>query len=134
MADEAGLNHLRTVALDFAVMHFEAVARTSAWASLPRACADAVAAEVSAHPSLWAAAILRSSKDAVAADGCTPPFVRAIGAVSRNGADADAAEVRMHLLSWAEAACEESCILAEPQVPLRVTCPAGLVLQKLDLL
>ncbi len=46
MADEAGLSHLRAVALDFVVMHFEAVAKTTAWASLPRACADAVAAEV----------------------------------------------------------------------------------------
>ena len=46
VADEAGLSHLRAVALDFVVMHFEAVAKTTAWASLPRACADAVAAEV----------------------------------------------------------------------------------------
>ena len=47
LADEAGLTHLRAVALDFAVMHFDHVARTAAWAGLPRSCADAVAAEVS---------------------------------------------------------------------------------------
>ena len=47
IADEAGLGHLRSVALDFVVMHFDGVAKTSAWAGLPRACADAVAAEVS---------------------------------------------------------------------------------------
>ena len=47
LADEAGLTHLRAVALDFAVMHFDAVAKTAAWAGLPRSCADAVAAEVS---------------------------------------------------------------------------------------
>ena len=46
VADEAGLSHLRAVALDFVVMHFDAVAKTGAWAGLPRACADAVAAEV----------------------------------------------------------------------------------------
>ena len=46
VADEAGLSHLRAVALDFVVMHFQAVARTTAWANLPRACADAVTAEV----------------------------------------------------------------------------------------
>ena len=34
------------MALDFVVMHFDAVAMTGAWAGLPRACADAVAAEV----------------------------------------------------------------------------------------
>ena len=60
VADEAGLSHLRAVALDFVVMHFEAVARTSAWAGLPRACADAVAAEVSTHPPLWGKAALSS--------------------------------------------------------------------------
>ena len=48
VADEAGLGHLRSVALDFVVMHFDGVAKTGAWAGLPRACADAVAAEVSA--------------------------------------------------------------------------------------
>jgi len=47
VADEAGLGHLRSVALDFVVMHFDSVAKTSAWSGLPRACADAVAAEVS---------------------------------------------------------------------------------------
>ena len=47
LADEAGLTHLRAVALDFAVMHFDPVAKTAAWAGLPRSCADAVAAEVS---------------------------------------------------------------------------------------
>lgn len=54
MADEAGLSHLRAVALDFVVMHFGAVAKTTAWANLPRACADAVTAEVSSHLSLQA--------------------------------------------------------------------------------
>ncbi|CAL5223332.1 g5831 [Coccomyxa viridis] len=49
VADEAGLSHLRAVALDFVVMHFEAVAKTTAWASLPRACADAVAAEATSR-------------------------------------------------------------------------------------
>ena len=47
VADEAGLAHLRAVALDFAVMHFGPVAKTAAWAGLPRSCADAVAMEVS---------------------------------------------------------------------------------------
>ena len=47
LADEAGLTHLRAVALDFAVMHFDPVAKTAAWAALPRSCAEAVAVEVS---------------------------------------------------------------------------------------
>ena len=39
VADEAGLSHLRAVALDFVVMHFDAVAKTGAWAgAAPRMC------------------------------------------------------------------------------------------------
>lgn len=49
LADEAGLAHLRAVALDFVVHNFPAVAATAAWAALPRACADAVAAEAAAR-------------------------------------------------------------------------------------
>jgi hypothetical protein len=49
LADEAGLPHLRAVALDFVIAHFPAVAATPAWAALPRGCADAVAAEACAR-------------------------------------------------------------------------------------
>ncbi|CAL8462859.1 g2393 [Coccomyxa elongata] len=49
LADEAGLAHLRAVALDFVVHNFPAVAATAAWAALPRACADAVGAEAAAR-------------------------------------------------------------------------------------
>lgn len=45
LADEAGLPHLRAVALDFVVRHFPEVSATAAWAQLPRSCADAVASE-----------------------------------------------------------------------------------------
>ncbi|EIE27207.1 PCMT-domain-containing protein [Coccomyxa subellipsoidea C-169] len=49
LADEAGLPHLRAVALDFVVQHFPAVSATPAWAALPRSAADAVAAEAAAR-------------------------------------------------------------------------------------
>lgn len=49
LADEAGLPHLRAVALDFVVQHFPAVSATAAWAALPRSAADAVAAEATAR-------------------------------------------------------------------------------------
>lgn len=49
LADESDLPYLRAVALDFIVHNFPAVAATSAWAQLPRSCADVVTADAAAR-------------------------------------------------------------------------------------
>ena len=62
LADEEGLGHLRAVALDFIVHHYERVAGTAAYASLTKCQTDLVASEACAF-----LARMRSVLSAVAA-------------------------------------------------------------------